>query len=145
DKVLEKVYKITKPGGGVVIFSNISSIQRNLGNDPWKKVVLKIIKKYLGEKRRAGKGYFNETKDRYEDVLARSKFNVLAKYEDKYTQNWDVHSIIGFLYSTSFAARWLFGNRIEEFEDDLRKGLLKLNKTGKFTETAVLEALIGKK
>ncbi|MDD5294484.1 MAG: class I SAM-dependent methyltransferase, partial [Patescibacteria group bacterium] len=113
DKVLEKVYKITKPGGGVVIFSNISSIQRNPGNDAWKKVVLKIIKKYLGEKRRAGKGYFNEKKDRYEDILDRSKFSVLAKYKDKYKQNWDINSIIGFLYSTSFAARWLFGDQIQ--------------------------------
>jgi len=52
---------------------------------------------------------------------------------------------MGFLYSTSYAARWLFGNHIEEFENDLKKSLLKLNKTGKFTETAVLEALIGKK
>jgi len=145
DKVLEEVYKIANEGGGIVLVSNTSSIHRNRGNDAWKDVVLETIKKYLGEKRRAGKGYFNETKDRYEDVLARSRFTALETFKDKYVQKWDVDSIMGFLYSTSYAARWLFGNHIEEFENDLKKSLLKLNKTGKFTETAVLEALIGKK
>lgn len=145
DRVLEEVYKITNKGGGIVIVANTSSIHRNRGNDDWKDIVLEVIKKYLGEKRRAGKGYFNETKDRYEDVLARSKFTVLETFKDKYVQEWDVDNILGFLYSTSYAARRLFNDHVLEFENELRRNLLKLNKTGRFTETAVLEAIIGRK
>jgi len=145
DKVLEEVYKIANEGGGIVLVSNTSSIHRNRGNDAWKDVVLETIKKYLGEKRRAGKGYFNETKDRYEDVLARSRFTALETFQDKYVQKWDVDSIMGFLYSTSYAARRLFSGRIKEFENELRENLLRLDKTGRFTETAVLEAIIGRK
>ena len=72
DDVLAKVYELTKESGGVVLVSNTSSIHRNRGNDEWKNVVLKTIEKYLGEKRRAGKGHFKETKDKYEDILERS-------------------------------------------------------------------------
>lgn len=145
DNVLAKVYELTKNHGGVVLVSNTSSIHRNRGNDAWKDVVLKTIEKYLGKKRRAGKGYFMETKDKYEDILERSKFKVLKTFNDKYTQKWDIDSIIGFLYSTSYASRRFFGGHIEEFENELRANLLKLNKTGKFTETAVLEVLLGQK
>ncbi|MBD3359263.1 MAG: methyltransferase domain-containing protein [Candidatus Buchananbacteria bacterium] len=145
DKVLSKVYQLTHDHGGVVLVSNTSSIHRNRGNDEWKDVVLKTIEKYLGKKRKAGKGYFNETKDKFEDILKRSEFKVLKPYNIRYVQEWDVKSIIGFLYSTSYASRRFFGDRIEEFENELRANLLKLNRSGKFTETAVLEALLGQK
>jgi len=145
DNVLANVYKLTNDRGGIILVSNTSSIHRNRENDEWKDVVLKTIEEYLGEKRRAGKGHFKETKDKYEDKLERSKFKVLKTFNDRYTQKWNIDSIIGFLYSTSYASRRFFGGRIEEFENELRANLLKLNKTGKFTETAVLEALLGQK
>lgn len=145
DNVLAKIYELTNDHGGVVMVSNTSSIHRNRGNDPWKDVTLETVKKYLGEKRKAGKGYFKETEDKFEDILERSKFKVLKTFNDRYVQEWNIDSIIGFLYSTSYAPRRFFDRRIEEFENELRANLLKLNKTGKFTETAVLEALLGQK
>lgn len=145
DNVLAKVYELTNDHGGVVLVSNTSSIHRNRGNDAWKNVVLKTIEKYLGKKRRASKGYFKETKDKFEDILERSEFKVLESFNDRYVQEWDIDSIIGFLYSTSYASRRFFGDHIEEFENELSTNLLKLNKTGRFTETAVLEALLGQK
>jgi len=145
DKVLEKIYELTNDHGGVVIVSNTSSIHRNRGNDAWKDVVLATIEKYLGKKRKAGQGYFKEPKDKFEDILERSRFKVLKTFNNRYTQEWNVDNIIGFLYSTSFASKRFFGDNIENFENELRANLLKLNKTGKFTETAVLEALLGQK
>lgn len=145
DNVFAKIYDLTNNHGGVVLVSNTSSIHRNKGNDEWKDVVLKTIEKYLGEKRKAGKGYFKEKKDRHEDILERSKFKVLKTFNDRYVQEWHIDNIIGFLYSASYAPRRFFGDRIEEFENELRANLLKLNKTGKFTETAILEALLGRK
>ena len=145
DKVLEKIYELTNDHGGVVIVSNTLSIHRNRGNDAWKDIVLTTIEKYLGKKRKAGKGYFNETKDKFEDILERSEFRVLKSFNDIYIQEWDIDSIIGFLYSTSYANRRFFGDRIEEFENELRASLLKINRSGRFTETAVLEVLLGQK
>lgn len=145
DDVFKKVYELTNDGGGVVIVSNTSSFHRNLGNDEWKDVVIKIIEKYLGKKRRAGKGYFDVTKERFEDILGRSKFRMLDTYHEEYAQEWNIEQIIGFLYSTSFVAKWLFSDRANEFEEELRSSLLKLDDTGKFTETAFLEALLGQK
>jgi len=143
DKALSIVHQLTNSGGGIVIVPNTSSIHRNKGNDAWKDVVAEKIKEYLGEKRRAGNSYYQEPKDRFEDVLVRSGFSRLQTFTDTYTQHWDIGSIVGFLGSTSFAARRLFGDRIQEFENELTDSLLQLNSSGKFTETAVLEALIG--
>lgn len=145
DKVLEKVYKLSNKGGGVVIVFNTSSFHRNVGNDEWKDVTIKTIEKYLGKKRRAGKGYFDTSKESFEDILGRSKFTVLDTYYEEYKQEWTIEQIIGFLYSTSFAAKWLFGERADEFEEDLKNNLLKINSSGNFEETACLKALIGKK
>ncbi len=144
-EVLDKAYEITNGGGGIVIVSNTSSFHRNLGNDLWKNVVIDTVKKFLGEKRRAGKGYFKDTEERFEEILSKSKFNILNEYKEEYIQEWNIEQIIGFLYSTSYAAKWLFAERASEFEKELKNNLLKIDSAGKFKETAYLQALLGQK
>lgn len=142
DKVLEGVYSITKKNGGICIVSNTTSIYRNQKNDKWKSVARAVIEKYLGKKRRAGNSYFKEPTDRFEDIIARSKFSNLETFIKTYIQEWTIEQILGFLSSTSFAARRLFSDNIENFENDLREELLKLDRNGIFTEEVTLEALL---
>lgn len=142
DKVLEEVYGLTKPGGGIAIVSNTDSIYRNTNNEPWKTVAQKVIEKYLGEKRRAGGALFEGGKERFEDIIKRSKFSDLEHFNREYFQDWTIEQILGFLSSTSFASRRLLGDRINDFENELRAKLLKINSSGVFTEQAKVEALI---
>ena len=76
------------------------------------------------------------------NIIKRSKFRKFQKFKYKYKQNWTIDEIIGFLYSTSFASRRLFGDKINEFEKELRKKLFELNPDGKFTETVICEAYL---
>lgn len=51
-----------------------------------------------------------------------------------YSVTWTVDSILGNLYSTSYASKRLFGDHLERFEADLKSSLLEIEPTGKFTE-----------
>ena len=143
DKVLEKVYERTEEGGGVAIVANVSTIVNNKGGDAWKDVVWKTIREFLGEERRAGNSTYQAPKDRFEVVLARSRFSRCQTFNDVYHVPRNVEDIIGYLGSTSFASYRLFGGRLEGFKKTLAGRLLELEPSGKFMETAVVEAYIG--
>jgi hypothetical protein len=51
---------------------------------------------------------------------------------------------MGHLWSTSFANRTLFGDRVEEFEKELRGELLELNPRGAFRETGEFGLVCGR-
>jgi ubiquinone/menaquinone biosynthesis C-methylase UbiE len=143
DKVLENVYGLTEPGGGVVIVVNASTIINNKGNDPWKDIVWATIKEFLGEQRRAGNSMYEKSKDSFEAVFTRSKFSHFKKFNDTYTISRSIDDIIGYLGSTSFASYRLFGDRFEEFKETLTERLLALDPSGTFIETAIVEAYLG--
>lgn len=142
DEVLRKVHAITEDGGGIAIGANNSTIINNIGKDPWKDVVWRTIKEFLGERRCAGAGYYDAPKDRFEDVIARSGFSRLERYNDTWSAKRSIDDIFGYLASTSFAAPRLFGDRYDEFRRVTTERLLALDASGEFAETAVLEMLL---
>jgi hypothetical protein len=56
----------------------------------------------------------------------------------------DIDSLIGHLWSTSFAARPHFGERVDEFEAELRTELLRLHPDGRFVETGEFGLVCGR-
>src|SRR4030042_2082525 len=115
EKVLAKIYNLMEQGGGLVIVSDSSSPWRGEREERWNELRKQIVQ-YLGETRRAGDSYYVEPKERFETLLERSPFGKLEVFTHGYTQEWTIESVIGFLFSTSFASRRLFGERVPEFE-----------------------------
>lgn len=144
-EVLQKVYKLTEARGGVVIVSDSSSPWRDEKGEQWKELRKEVVQKYLGEKRRAGNAFYNEPKEKFEDLLAASSFGGYEKWTHEYERTWKLEAVINFLYSTSFASRPLFGEKLDSFESELREKLLKLNPEGIFKERVHLQALIANK
>lgn len=93
-----------------------------------------VIKSYLGPKRRAGSGTFRPPERRYEDMLIDSKFGyygilrIPGEYRTRTTEE-----VLGFLYSTSYAAKRLFGARVGAFEEEVRSILEAESPEGVFT------------
>lgn len=130
--VLDKCYELIKPNGGIAIFAS-GSLWRE--QELWQREVKKVVKDWLGEKRRAGSGYYQVTEKKHQDYLRGSQFQRFHFGDFCFEYEWNVDSIIGYLYSTSFCNKTILGDRAKLFERDLKKSLLNLNPEGVFTET----------
>ncbi len=146
DRVLQVSYDLITDGGGVAVASGVSGFWDTSGLwgglEPWQREVTDVVKRYLGEERRAGGGVYAPPKERHERVLERSRFEDMTRKEYRVDHVWDCDSVIGYLYSTSFAAKPLFGDRAPAFEKEVRELLSELSADGRFQETLVFESLL---
>lgn len=53
-------------------------------------------------------------------------------------------AVVGYLYSTSFAARPLLGERATGFEEDLRAELLRFDPAGTYPEDITYQAIVAR-
>ncbi|RAY17013.1 SAM-dependent methyltransferase [Actinomadura craniellae] len=113
DLVLRRLSDQVAPSGVVAVFGDSSFWAAD--ND-WKKAVRAVIQQFLGEERRAGSGTFKHHDKPYSEILAESPFNRVAEIALPVRRTWTRETILGYLYSTSFAARHLFGDQLEDFE-----------------------------
>ncbi|MEO8458172.1 MAG: class I SAM-dependent methyltransferase [Chloroflexota bacterium] len=125
---LARMREVLAPGGGVALLGGLHAWWE--GDLDWQRAVTRVIKRYLGAERRTGKtSVAKATFDRFEVILPRHGWKV--ELERGYDQRieWTADSIVGYLWSTSFANRGLFGERVDEFESELRAELAALGET----------------
>lgn len=140
DNVLNLLYDITVSGGGIAVVS-----KKLVGSSGYQEVVDHVIKKFLGEKRRAGQGYYVSLTDRHEEVISRSKFSFLKPWSYEYQVERKIEEMIGFLYTTSYSNKRLLGNEVARFENELRQGLFSIEPSGKFSFQVTVTVLMGRK
>lgn len=139
DKVLTALDNLINQDGGIAIIGDGSFWT---GGEDWQQVVKKVVQKYLGEERRAGKETFKESSEPWENIISRSAFSIVESKEVTIIRTWTVESIIGWLFSSSFASPKYFGNRIESFKKDINEALLTLKPEGIFNECAHFNLLL---
>ncbi len=144
-KVLNKIYNLTDKGGGLVIVNNSSAMWKDENGEEWKGVRRRLIEKYLGEKRRAGNSFYNEPTEKFEDLLNNSPFGGFKEWTQDFSREVALDVVINSLYSTSFAARRLFKDKLNDFEKELKSELLKLNPNGIFKEKVRIRAWLARK
>ena len=142
EKILKHLSNCISSTGAVAILGDRSFWQ---ADTPWKKAVRKVIQDFLGEKRRAGKGVFSHHDRPYSEILKESPFSNVTEFTIPVCRTWNTESIIGYLYSTSFAARTLFGKKIDEFEYKIKIALAEFSKDDIFYEENKFITLIGRK
>lgn len=143
DVVLNRVYEMTNRNGGIAIVANTNSIHRNNEGSVWKQVAREVIEKYVGKDRKAGKtGLYQEPKDRFEDIIDRSRFVGRESFAGDYEEKWTIDEIIGYLHSTSFASAEVLGDKWSAFEAEVREKLQEINSEGAFLEKQTLEAIV---
>jgi len=125
-------------GGGVVVATNLT----HSPGQAWQQIVRDVIRRWLGEERRAGSGVYAPPAERHEAVLARSPFPCFERLDLTGTHTWALESLIGHLYSTSFCSKAVLGGRQEPFESDLREALLRFDPAGEYREEMVWEAFL---
>lgn len=138
EEVLKLIYDRVLPGGGIAIVS-----RKYHPPDGWQEVVDQAVRKFIGEQRRAGQGFYEHPKMRHEVVLGRSQFRSAAPWSCEMQLNWTIDDVLGFLYSTSYASRRLLGSNQEAFEQELRMGLNRFEPRGVLAIRVVITALLG--
>lgn len=111
------------------------------GNADWHPLVRDVVKRWLGEKRRAGTGEFNELAGPHELVLLDAGYQ-LEEIIYEHPQAWTLDDLLGNLYSTSFASPAVLGEKRADFEADLRATLLNYNPSGVYQEQMTFYALL---
>lgn len=122
--LLQRLHKIIETGGGVALMGDGSFWT---GSEPWQKKIKEVIQGFLGEERRAGKATYSAPVEPYVVTLEKNGYRDPHLETITVDREWEIESIIGYLYSTSFAAQRLFGDRLAEFERTLEQELLSAN------------------
>ena len=128
--VAEAVYDMVEPGGALVLVGHHAA-GRPVPPSPGPPriphdEIEDLVRKYLGPARRAGQSTPPAQALSLEDALASSRFGAprvifVPGIPDLVR---DIESVVSGYFSMSFAAPHLFGDRAEEFADELR-GLLR--------------------
>jgi ubiquinone/menaquinone biosynthesis C-methylase UbiE len=112
----------------------------------WTDALRALIQEFLGEQRRAGSDTTYTHHDKpYAQVLAESAFSHVEETYIPVRRIWTPEQVIGYLYSTSFAARPLFGDRIEEFEAAATALLTMHAATGPLVEDAGFQVVLARR
>lgn len=140
--VLARLDAHVSPEGAVAIFGDNSFW---VATSTWKAAVRSVIQDFLGEQRRAGSSTFQHHNRPYSDIMKESPFREVEEFAIPVTRTWTADSILGYLYSTSFAAPHLFGGRIDEFDQTVRTTLAKFSDTDTFIEDNEFLIRIGRR
>jgi SAM-dependent methyltransferase len=144
DRVAALVLEMLEPGGAVVHISDFKGDEARDHTDdklphasPPYQAIRELIRDYLGPVRRAGQGLLRYGSPDGEAIVLRN-----AGFQDPEhvripaggVRVRDVDDIVAWVYSLSGSAPHLFGNRLEEFEVDLRHLLHDVAPSGLFAE-----------
>jgi len=138
ESIAQKARAWLHPGQPLVILGYTSIWS---GTADWLPLVQTVIKKWLGEKRRAGSGEFPDAIDPHELVLTNAGYR-LDEIKHQHSQIWTLDALIGNLYSTSFASPVVLGDKQPAFESDLRRTLLEYDSSGTYQEQMTFYALL---
>jgi SAM-dependent methyltransferase len=138
ERVAEALYDLLEPGGTLALVVHRHQ-DRPVPEGPGPpliphEAIHALIIRYLGTRRRAGRGFAERCPDRYEESLARTRFGwprtVYASGRPDIVQ--DADGVVDNFLSMSFTAPHLFGDRLPDFVRDLREVLAAHSPSGLF-------------
>ncbi len=131
EKVLSLSHKLLTEDGAVVILSG-KSIWTNAPT-AWERKIVEVIKKYLGPERRTTEGKFKAPEKSFDVYLREAGFKRIEKFNYFFPSVVKtVDEVIAEQFTTSYAAKSLFVDRLKDFENELRTELLKIQPDNRF-------------
>ncbi|MEI6429179.1 MAG: class I SAM-dependent methyltransferase [Pseudanabaena sp. ELA607] len=145
-KVLKLASDRLIQGGGIALTYSHQDIWHS--TELWKIKVLEVVKKYLGEKRRVGNGTIENLDATYAELprlLEQSGFTAPELKTIIIEKVWTIDSWVGYLYSTAFCRPDYFGDRLNEFEQEMRETVANLFPSGEFIEQIPFDVYLAHK
>ncbi len=139
EKTLDAIYEMIDEGGGIAIawLGNVENKSKGQAYN-----VEAVIKKWLGEQRRAGSGFYTQPPKRHEEVINASKFRKMETWQQQFPLTNDVESVIRTILSTSYANPGILGDKKDAFVKDLRETLLEQSPSGKFVTEGQVDTIL---
>ena len=139
-RVAAAVRGMLEPGGAVVhveLWHHAPPGQQRSGpHPPVPEAAIDALRmRWLGPDRRAGQGYRNTSPDRENEVFEAAGFaaeEIVVVPDDRILER-SVDEVVAWVLSTSSTAPHLFGDRVADFERDLRSLLLDASPEGRFS------------
>ncbi|MEU4229594.1 class I SAM-dependent methyltransferase [Nonomuraea sp. NPDC026600] len=142
DALLKKLDTYVAESGVVAVMGDGSLWT---ARNPWTDALRTLIQHFLGEQRRAGDQTYAHHDRPYAQVLADSAFSRVSEHPIALKRVWTPEQVIGYLYSTSFAARPLFGEAIEEFEEEATTLLQEFAAGGPLLEEVEFQVVLARR
>ncbi|MFD7862244.1 class I SAM-dependent methyltransferase [Streptomyces sp. NPDC059783] len=143
DVVLSRLEGMTAPDASIAVMGDGSLWTACTA---WTNALRTLIQEYLGEERQAGVGKKYAAHNRpYREVLGESSFCEVEEHTVTVKREWTTETVIGYLYSTSFAAQPLFGNQLDDFEKRARALLGEYAAAGGLAEYASFQVVFGRR
>ncbi|MCH5584858.1 class I SAM-dependent methyltransferase [Shimazuella sp. AN120528] len=136
--VLQKAYQLLTDGGGIAIWGMGSFWARR---EKWQEIMIDIVKKYLGPERHGSEAM--NRKPSHQIVVKEEGFKNVEMQKYPIVQTWDLERIMGYLYSSSFAAKELFGDRLPEFDREVREALQTFSPDDHFEDHITIKVIVG--
>ena len=130
------------PDGAVAIFGDNSLWNAGTG---WARAVRGVVQDFLGEQRRADGGTFQHHDRPYSEILRESPFSRVEEHAVQVRRAWTADTVMGYLYSMSFATPGLFGERLAEFDAVARAVLARHSDGGQLIEDNEFLIRIGRR
>ena len=137
DAVLARCHEWVESGGGIALVDmpGLWNPDMEIGREPWIAALSEVVRRHLGERRRAGSGYYERDSRDQAELLGDSPFEEISTGSTSTTISWTLDEVVGYLYSTSFANRDILGDRAAAFEADLRSTLIEFEPSAHFPRT----------
>jgi SAM-dependent methyltransferase len=136
DAVLARLGEVVEPGGGLAVVNP----GKRRPQESWEPAAEAMIARFLGPRQPRTTG---SPEPEHEPALRRSThFSRFETHAFATRLTRDVASVIGAVYSLSYASRPRFGDRAAEFEAALTEALLAQNPSGRFHEEVETEVII---
>lgn len=139
DAVLRRLAEVVEDGGGLALVNP----GRRRPQESWEEIADRVVERFLGP-RRPHPG--RNAEPEHEPALRRaSHFSAFETrtFETAFTR--DRGSVLGAVYSLSYAARQRFGDDAPAFETALSEALLAMNPTGLFHERVETEVIVARR
>lgn len=138
ERVAEDVYDSLEPGGAMALINHVTEGRPQPAGPGHPLIphaaIREVIGRFLGPRRRAGRGFAPESAMSHEEVIGKSRFDAPQRLYCPGRPDivQDVEAVLANYLSTSFAAPHLFGSRLEEFKQAAREALYHQNPEGLF-------------
>ncbi|MFC6961147.1 class I SAM-dependent methyltransferase [Halocatena marina] len=141
-RTLDQLCSMIEPGGGIAIITDEEWLVR--GGQPWHEAVYTLADEYLEALPERTGPTDGEYDDPWDEMVDEFEFTDIEVTSIESEREWEIGSIVGYVFSLSYCSPDIFGDDKDAFEADLRTHLNEREEET-FTQDVTVEMITARK